>query len=1008
MKTQFQRHFDAAKRQRISRLSISTLAAACAAIFAANHASAQQQEQQEVAPEQVIVTGSRVRGSTFTTPTPVMSVTAEELEFMAPGNMIESLTQLPIFFNNTTQDAPGNFFNTPGSGSLNIRGLNTNRTLTLLNGRRMTPTNRVGSVDVNAFPEVLVERVEVVTGGASAAYGADAVAGVANFILNTDFNGFETHAQTGDSTSDRSVWEFGAVWGKEIGERGHLIASFERYGQDALTGWTNRGWYQSYGQIRTAPSFDTIAPNVVAYVGSQDGVLSASGVTCNPTNPAPGCIDPITFDASGNPVPFTFGSPLGGGAHSITNGGSGTPNGAERATLSPRATRESAFLYYDIDLNDRTNLYGQYVYGENTSLNNNLGGTFTLANTVTIFSGNAFLPASVQQIMDDNALASMSFTRIGSDADLAFGAQQHTRNTSRTFTLGLDHDIEAEGFFDGWQFRSYIQRGSTEHRGNHINGIRIDRLPAALDAVIDPATNEPACFAALADPANWGDCVPINLFGQGNASQEALDWVRGLDAGTPVRTPVFFTDGGVNDNFILDYVSGENKLTLTTVDQQILEFTLDGEVGEGWAGPITAAFGVHHRSVDILQLTFDHTNPTGAFDSRPALFDPAIVRGIPPGMSARTTAIQFASVPNLIGGSEVDEAFAEFIIPLIDGQPAAESLTATVAARWIDYSITGDIQAWKAGLDWEINDLLRLRSTVSRDIREPNWSERLDRTGGITNVFDPMFNEIRPTSRAQGGNPNLNPEEADTRTIGLVFQPTEIPGFQASVDWYEIDLTGAVGQIGAQNIVDECWNIPTSSLCNLMRRESTDGTITIIEDVFINIDAAKASGVDFETAYSTDLGPGRLNWRFVASQLNENSITNLGAPKVERAGDVGTLQLPDFKATTSLTYRQGPITAFVQARYIAAGLLDSRDVEGVTISDNSVDSVLYTDARVSYGRDLSSGARWEVFGAVTNLFDEDPPIVAGFSAFSLQTSQANLSLHDVLGRRYTFGFRYEL
>jgi len=997
-----------ANRLHLNGFSISTLAAACAAILATNYAAAQERVSDEATDEQVIVTGSRVRGSTFTTPTPVMSVTSEELEFMAPGNMIESLTQLPIFFNNTTQDAPGNFFNTPGSGSLNIRGLNTNRTLTLLNGRRMTPTNRIGSVDINSFPEVLVERVEVVTGGASAAYGADAVAGVANFILDTDFDGFETHAQTGDSTTDRSVWEFGAVWGKDIGQRGHVIASFERYGQDALTGWTNRSWYRSYGQIRTAPGFDTIAPDVVAYVGSQDGVLSASGVTCNPTNPAPGCIDQITFDANGNAVPFTFGSPLGGGAHSITNGGSGTPNGAERATLSPDATRQSAFLHYDFDLNDQTNLYAQFVYGENTSLNNNLGGTFTLANTVSIFSGNAFLPASVQQIMDDNGLESMAFTRIGSDADLALGAQQHTRNTSRTVTLGIEHDIEAQGFFDGWQFRGYLQSGNTEHRGNHINGVRIDRLPAALDAVIDPDTQEPACYAALVDPDNWGDCVPINLFGAGNASQEALDWVRGLDAGTPVTTPVFFTDGGLNENFILDYISGENKLTLTTVDQDIFELTLDGEVGQGWAGPISAAFGIHHRSVDILQLTFDHTNPTGAFDSRPALFDPDIVRGIPPGMSARTTAIQFASVPNLIGGSEVDEAFAEFIVPLINDQPVADSLTATLAARWIDYSNTGDIQAWKAGLDWQINDMLRLRTTVSRDIREPNWSERLDRTGGITNVLDPMFNEIRPTSRAQGGNPNLNPEEADTRTIGLVFQPIEFSGFQASVDWYEIDLTGAVGQIGAQNIVNECWNFPTSSLCNLMRRESSDGTITIIEDVFININAAKASGVDFETAYTTSLGSGQLNWRFVASQLNENSITNVGAPKVERAGDVGTMQLPEFKATTSLTYRQGPFTAFVQARYIDSGVLDSRDVEGVTISDNSVDSVVYTDARITYGQDLPSGGRWEVFGAVNNLFDEDPPIVAGFSAFSLQTSQANLTLHDVLGRRYTVGFRYEL
>src|SRR5512138_2206487 len=141
---------------------------------------------------------------------------------MAPGNVIESVTHIPIFFNNTTQDNPSNLFSSPGTGSLNIRGLNTNRTLTLLNGRRMTPSNRIGAVDINSFPEVLVERVEVITGGASAAYGTDAVAGVANFILDTDFDGLKTHAQAGSSAANsRGTWEIGVAFGTDVGERGH-------------------------------------------------------------------------------------------------------------------------------------------------------------------------------------------------------------------------------------------------------------------------------------------------------------------------------------------------------------------------------------------------------------------------------------------------------------------------------------------------------------------------------------------------------------------------------------------------------------------------------------------------------------------------------------------------------------------------------------------------------------------------------------------------------------------
>jgi iron complex outermembrane receptor protein len=954
--------------------------------------------------EEVTVTGSRIRTSGFSTPTPVTAVTSDELEAMAPGTLIESVSQLPIFFNNTTEDNPGNFFGTPGSGSLNIRGLNTNRTLTLLNGRRMAPSNRIGAVDINAFPEAIVERVEVVTGGASAAYGTDAVAGVANFILNTEYDGFETHLQAGDSSANsRGTWEVGAVFGTDVGERSHIIVSAEAYHQDGVFDFTKQDWYRSWGQVRTptadAPRLDSVLPDVYSSTASQNGVLSAPG------------IDPITFEPDGTAVPFVLGSPgsYAFGSHSITNGGTGTPNGTERGTLSPQAGRESAFLYYDFDLNDSTNLYAQAIYGQNTSLNNNLGGVFSGGNALTVYSGNAFLPSSVQQLMDDQGLESFRFQRIGSGADLAAGAQQDTRNTSRTLTLGFEKNVSGEGPLDDWQIRGYVQAGRTEHRGNHINGIRIDRLPAAVDAVVDPVTGNIVCYAALQDPANWSDCVPVNLFGAGNASQEAIEYLTGLDAGTSVSTPVYFTDGGFSSGRTLSYTSGEKKLTLAQVEQDVIEFSMDGPIAEGWAGPISAGFGVHYREESILQLTYDHTNPTGAFDSRPAMFDPTIVRGIPSGMSARTTAIQFASVPNIDGGFDVKEAFAEFIVPLVADKPAFDQLTGTLAYRWADYSGSGSIGAWKYGLDWQVNDLLRVRTTVSRDVRAATLAERFDRTGGIQNVEDPMFNEIRPTSAATGGNPNLKPEEADTRTLGLIFQPPGLAGFQASIDWYEIDISGAVGQLGAQAIVDECWEFPTSSACDLMNRDPNDNNrITIVENIYVNINAAKASGVDLETAYRADVGQGSLSWRFIATELNENSITNLGAPKLDRAGVIGVEQLPDFKFTTNVSYSRGPLTAFVQARYIDSGLYDARDVEGETITDNSVDSVLYTDARISYGRELDNGSRWQVYGSVTNLFDEAPPVVAGFSSFSGQSSQVNAGLHDILGRRYTVGFSWEL
>lgn len=957
--------------------------------------------------EEVTVTGSRLRPTGFSTPTPVTAVTADELEFMAPGNLIESVTQLPIFFNNTTQDNPGNFFASPGSGSLNIRGLNPNRTLTLLNGRRMTPSNRIGAVDINSFPEALVERVEVITGGASAAYGTDAVAGVANFILDTDFNGLKTHAQAGSSSANsRGTWELGVAFGTEIGTRGHLLVSAEGYAQDGVHGYDRQSWYEAWGQVRDTSTpdsrLDLVVPNVVSTQGSQNGIISAPG----------SALDNWEFRPDGTAGPFVFGSPSGGGAHSITNGGSGTPNGTEYATLSPKADRHNFFVYYDHDLGDTTNVYVQVTRGQNTSDSNNNGGVFTGAsNGLTVYSGNAFLPENVQAIMDAEGLESFSFQRFGSLEDLAAGARQVTENTNNALTLGFTKDFTGDGFLNGWQLQGYVQAGRAEHRGYHKNGIRIDRVPAALDAVFHPETGEIVCYASLQDPENWSDCVPVNLFGAGNASPEAIDYLTGLDAGTVVsNSPVYFSDSGYAKGRTISYVSGEDKITETDYDQDIIEISLDGQLAEGWAGPISAGFGLHYREESILQLAIDHTNPSGDFASRPAQFDPAIVRGVGTGMSERTTAIQFASVPNLDGGYDVREAFAEFLIPLVAERPVFDSLAASLAWRWADYKGSGSIIAWKGGLDWQVNDALRLRTTVSRDVRAATLAERLDRTGGVANIEDRAFGPGArfDTSLASGGNPNLKPEEADTRTVGIVLQPGALPGFQASIDWYEIDITGAVGQLGVQALVDECFDFPDSDTCNLVHRDPITNVIVLVENVFVNINAARASGIDLELAYRTEVGPGSLGWRFLGSRLNENSITNFGAAKVDYAGDVGTQEFPEVKFTTNLTYSQGPLSAFLQVRYIGSGLLDARDIEGVTISDNHVDSVVYTDARLSFGRERPSGARWEVFGSITNLFDEDPPIVANFSSFTGQASQANASIHDILGRRYTVGFRYDL
>ncbi|MEX1056387.1 MAG: TonB-dependent receptor, partial [Natronospirillum sp.] len=421
------------------------------------------------------------------------------------------------------------------------------------------------------------------------------------------------------------------------------------------------------------------------------------------------------------------------------------------------------------------------------------------------------------------------------------------------------------------------------------------------------------------------------------------------------------------------------------------------------------AFGASYRKEEIVQLTFDPTNPTGAFDARPV--DLAALRAVPGGASARTTTIQFASVPNIAGDFNVKEAFFELQVPLLADLTGVQQLDTSVAARWADYSGSGEIWAWKVGADWQVYDDLRLRGTISRDIRAATLAERFDRTGGTTSFEDPEFGNAQlDASLATGGNPNVAPEEADTLTFGAVYQPSWLEGFSVSADWYEIDIKGSIGQLGVQRIIDDCFR-GAQSLCEQISRDPATNRVTLVENIFLNIDAAKVSGVDMEMSYLRPVNffgtnNESIRWSFFGTYLEENSITNLGAPKVDRAGEVGGQSLPEFKITTSVNYDVGPFTAFLQLRYTDSGYLDADEEQGVDIDDNTVSSVTYTDFRLSYTRDNANGSSFEVFGHVANLFDEEPPVAASFSTFTGTSSQTNANLYDTLGRRYTAGVRY--
>ena len=466
---------------------------------------------------------------------------------------------------------------------------------------------------------------------------------------------------------------------------------------------------------------------------------------------------------------------------------------------------------------------------------------------------------------------------------------------------------------------------------------------------------------------------------------------------------------------------------------------MTGDVWDGWgAGAISAAFGASYRREELDQSTPD---PTDEFPATPSgvLLEtlgviPAGVRGlieshlpggqltsgirnVPVGFrgDGNSSSITFSSLRAISGGYDVRDVFGELNIPIASDAGWANQFDISTALRWADYSGSGEIWAGKVGMNWQVTDAVRLRATQSRDVRAATLRERFDQTRGGVTVNDPVLGGSISTASFSGGNENVNPEKADTTTAGIVFQPQGIEGLSVSLDWYKIDINDAIAQLAAQAVVNAC--VPSNqSLCSFVHRDPLNNTITRVDNLFINLQRQVIEGADLEVGYSF----GDFNLRGFVTKLTENSVQSPGAAPDDRAGDIGGANagLPDHKLTANLSWDRGPLSLFVQERYIGGGKLDRFLIEGdrtliaqlglpstySTIDDNSIDSTYYTDLGVRYT--VGRNDEWEIFGNVNNLFDQEPRATAqilGRAGVNEFNQAANL--YDVLGRNMVIGAR---
>jgi outer membrane cobalamin receptor len=350
------------------------------------------------------------------------------------------------------------------------------------------------------------------------------------------------------------------------------------------------------------------------------------------------------------------------------------------------------------------------------------------------------------------------------------------------------------------------------------------------------------------------------------------------------------------------------------------------------------------------------------------------------------------------------EYFGEVFVPWL----ANDRLDMNLAARHADYFGSGGIWAYKIGLSTQLTDSLRLRGTRSHDVRAGTLADRYDQTGAAGSVNDPFNGGVSVNIfEAGGGDPNIRPEEADTISLGAVYQPNWAEGLSLSVDWYEVSLSDAIDSLTSQQVVDQCF-AGDQELCARIFR-LPNGSINLVQATVRNVAEAFVSGVDIEVGYSRSVdwfGGGEVvGVRLISSHLSENSTQSFASPKIDRAGQLYLFDFPKDKYVASVNYQNGSFGAFLQARYVDGGYRDVLAVEGVDIDDNTISSVTYVDLNLRYELEVGDGT-WEIYGSAQNLTDEAPPVVANFGFFGASSSQTNSGLHDLLGRRYTVGAQF--
>ena len=843
------------------------LALMCAASVVALTASARAQQQAGNGPEQVTVTGSRVISDITMSPTPLTVVTTDQLAATTPTDVPDALNKLPDFIGGSGPRTQNNGSTNNSGNTLNLRNLGANRTLVLLDGHRVAPSNQSGTVDVDALPQMLMSRVDVVTGGASAVYGSDAVAGVVNFILDKNFSGFKYDINAGISKyGDAAEEKIGFAWGTDLfGGRGHYEMAVRVFQQDGIPmdarpyGYQNQTWVQA-GDGSAAHPYVNV-PYGHLFNQSQAGTINCGG-NCSLTN--------YTFSASGEIIPMTHGIPTTTGG--LESGGDG---GYEDniGTLQSRQRQGEFFNRFSYDVTKDINAYVQASWAESGDYSTwaPLVVSSAASRPNSFFTNNPYLAPATQTALTAAATAAGHFvpapvlfaangsiapavapnTPYFSDASYVPQIVQGQNAASQGdvyITRGVDRNLNLStgltGKLSSFDWDLYYSHQESRVDVNDPTNTNNARYLAAQDAVIAPAgtmvngvnvggtiqcwDETQAAYASL-----YAGCVPMDLFNPSQGISQAA----------------------------FNYVKQDTFWVLTQQLDNVGASISGGLFGLGLpAGQITGAlsFEARWRTYDMKTnaLPTDYVNCTGL---RLCTVN---------GGAAPSLYTQNVNAPVDVSDN-VWETALELNVPILKDFPLAHDLNADIAGRYTDYSISGEAETWKIGLNDQVNDTVRLRGTMSVDIRAPNLNDLFQPVGiSSTGFTDQLTGGNNSTQLVTKGNAALSPEVAHTYTLGIVLTPDFLPGFTTSLDYYQTHMSNAITSISyqstsVQNLCIASAPSYNSPFCSLAVRPITDPTNPNYKNPLLNyptqvlsspLNSAKVQmeGWNFEADYNFD------------------------------------------------------------------------------------------------------------------------------------------------------------